>query len=333
MTPAARIGWPFLVAPLLLTGSAGAGDPPLVLEATIPLPDVDGRIDHMAVDLAHDRLFVAELGNGTVDSIDITSRKRSGRIAGLREPQGIGYLPARDLIVVANAGDGSVRLYTATTLAPVGTIDLGEDADNVRVDATTGQVLVGYGAGGIAVIDPARPAKIADVALPAHPEGFRYDATTGRLYVNVPDRQQIDVLDRKTGQRVAAWSPPEMRSNFPMALDAAAGRIAIGYRSPARLVELNTADGTITGGVPICGDTDDVFFDARRDRYYVSCGEGAVDVVDRTAAGLAHRDQIRTASGARTSLFVPELDRLFVATRAGWFGGDAAILVFRPASR
>ncbi|MDG3439154.1 YncE family protein [Nitrospirillum amazonense] len=329
--PSARAGWPVLAALLiLLTGSAGAGDPPLVLEATIPLPDVGGRIDHMAVDLAHDRLFVAELGNGTVDSIDITSRKRSSRITGLKEPQGIGYLPARDLIVVANAGDGSVRLYTATTLAPAGTVDLGEDADNVRVDATTGQILVGYGAGGIAVIDPARPAKIADVALPAHPEGFHYDAATGRLYVNVPDRRQIDVLDRKTGQRVAAWSPPEMRSNFPMALDAAAGRVAIGYRNPARLTELSTADGAVTGSIPTCGDTDDIFFDAVRSRYYVSCGEGAVDVIDRTPEGLVHHDRIRTVSGARTSLFVPELDRLFVAARAGWFGGDATILVFRP---
>ncbi|ASG24858.1 hypothetical protein Y958_26615 [Nitrospirillum viridazoti CBAmc] len=304
----------------------------MVLEATIPLPNVGGRIDHMAVDLAHDRLFVAELGNGTVDSIDIARRKRSGRITGLKEPQGIGYLPARDMIVVASAGDGSVRLYAGATLMPAGTVDLGDDADNVRIDTATGTVLVGYGAGSIAVIDPARPAKIGDLPLRAHPEGFRYDVSAGRLYVNVPDRQQIDVLDRGTGRQIAAWSSPDMRSNYPMALDGAAGRIAVGYRSPARLVEMKAADGTVTGSIPLCDDTDDVSFDAKRSRYYVSCGEGAVDVINRTPDGLVHRDRIKTASGARTSLFVPELDRLFVAARAGWFGGDAAILVFRPAS-
>lgn len=320
------------MALLFLTGSAGAGDPALVLEAIIPLPNVGGRIDHMAVDLAHDRLFVAELGNGTVDSIDIARRKRSGWITGLKEPQGIGYLPARDMIVVASAGDGSVRLYAGATLMPAGTVDLGDDADNVRIDTATGTVLVGYGAGSIAVIDPARPAKIGDLPLRAHPEGFRYDVSAGRLYVNVPDRQQIDVLDRGTGRQIAAWSSPDMRSNYPMALDGAAGRIAVGYRSPARLVEMKTADGTVTGSIPLCDDTDDVSFDAKRSRYYVSCGEGAVDVINRTPDGLVHRDRIKTASGARTSLFVPELDRLFVAARAGWFGGDAAILVFRPAS-
>lgn len=315
------------------TASAGpdrARESALLLETIIPLAGVGGRIDHMAVDLPHGRLFVAELGNNTVDVIDVAGRTRVGRIAGLKEPQGVGYLPARDLVAVANAGDGSVRFFHGADLTPAGTVPLGDDADNVRVDPETGEVLVGYGAGAIAIIDPERPAKAADLPLAGHPEGFRYDPASGRVYVNVPDKRQVAVLDRKTGRDVGNWTFPDARSNFPMALDEAGGRVAIGFRSPARLVEVDAASGAMAGSAAICGDTDDVFFDAKRGCYYVSCGEGAVDVVDRTGNGLVRRDRIKTASGARTSLFVPELDRLFVAARAGGPGADAAILVFRP---
>ena len=127
---------------------------PLVLERTIPLTGVAGRIDHMAVDLARKRLIVAELGNGSVDVIDLTAGHVVHRIEGLREPQGVGYAASSDTIAVASAGDGSVRLFRGDDFAPIGMISLGEDADNVRVDSRTGRVLVGYGNGGLAVLDP-----------------------------------------------------------------------------------------------------------------------------------------------------------------------------------
>src|SRR5438105_209999 len=91
-----------------------AAEPPLTLERTIPLEKVSGRIDHMAVDVAGKRLFVAELGNGSVDVIDLQSGKPIERISDLKEPQGVGYAADQDLLVVASAGDGSVRFYRGT---------------------------------------------------------------------------------------------------------------------------------------------------------------------------------------------------------------------------
>src|SRR3954449_1263989 len=123
---------------------AGEIQAPLVLERTIPLAKVSGRIDHMAVDLRRGRLFVAELGNNTVDVVDIAAGHVIHRIDGLREPQGIGYAPAVDIIAIANAGDGSVRFYKGEDFSPAGKADLGDDADNVRVDARSGRFLVGY---------------------------------------------------------------------------------------------------------------------------------------------------------------------------------------------
>ena len=305
---------------------------PLVLERTIPLPDVSGRIDHMAADLRRGRLFVAELGNGSVDTVDLASGRVIHHVTGLKEPQGVGYDPATDLLAVASAGDGSVRLFRGEDLQPAGTIALGEDADNVRLDPRSGHLVVGYGSGGLATLDPRRQAVVGTVKLPAHPEGFQLDLDAGRAYVNVPDAGQVAVVDLRAGKLVAGWRVPDgLQANFPMALDAAAGLLATVFRSPARLVLLDTRTGAVTTTLPTCADADDVFIDPRRRRLYVSCGEGAVDVVQQDPAGDRLLARIRTRSGARTSLFVPELDRLFVAARAGVLGTDAALLVFRPA--
>ena len=330
----ANFGKALALAALLGMLSIGghAADRPLVLERTIPLDGVEGRIDHMAVDLGRKRLFVAELGNDTVDAIDLDSGKVVHRLTGLGEPQGVAYLPGSDLLVVANGDDGSVRMFQGEDLAPAGSIALGGDADNVRVDPGTGRVLVGYGDGALAIIDPLRRSRIGDVELAAHPESFQLDPQAGRVFVNLPDARQIAVIDLASRRPVASWTVPGLRSNFPMALDEGASALAVVYRDPPRLVLINPRSGAVIQNLETCGDADDVFFDAKRQRIYVSCGSGAVDVVRKDATGLHPVDRIETSSGARTSLFVPELDRLFVGVRAGWLGSKASILVFRPAS-
>ena len=131
--------------------------------------------------------------------------------------------------------------------------------------------------------------------------------------------------------QTATWRVHGMSANFPMAWDEANRTVAVGFRNPARLALLDSDTGLLKATLSTGGDADDVFFDERRKRIYVSCGSGSVDVFQ--GEGQAYRlvDQVATRSGARTSLFVPELDRLFVAERAGILGSEAALLVFRPA--
>jgi hypothetical protein len=310
------------------TSAAGAAAPPapLALERTIPLAGVSGRIDHMAIDAKGRRLFVAELENGSVEAVDLSSGKSLGRINGLREPQGLGYLPASDEIVVATGGDGMVRFYRASDLALRGTIKLGEDADDVRVDARTGRVLVGYGKA-LAVIDPAARAVVHSIPLPAHPEGF--EPLGDRAFVNLPGAGAVAVLDIASGREVARWPNPGPQFNFPMAVDGAADRVAAVYRLPAKLVLFNGHSGRVEQALDACGDADDLYFDAGRGRLYVTCGGGAVDVFRKAPSGYAHEARIPTRGGARTGLFSPRLDRLYVAARAG-AGGPSAILVYRP---
>lgn len=315
---------------LAISSAAAESQAPLVLERVVVLKNVSGRIDHMAIDLARKRLFVAELGNGTLEVFDVAAGTVIRRIEGLKEPQGVAYSEKADMIAVASAGDGTVRFYRGEDFAPAGMVDLGHDADNVRVDPKTGNFVVGYGGGALALIDPVRKAKLNDIRLPAHPEGFQLDVERGLAFVNVPDAQQIAVVNLAGGPAPVGWRVPGARANFPMAYDAERRELAIVFRSPAELVVMDTNTGGVKQRLPACGDADDVFFDSRRARIYVSCGSGEVASWRRDGASYKSLPPVKTASGARTSLFVSALDRLFVAQRAGLLGSTAAILVMRP---
>ncbi len=320
---------------MALAGTAGqasaqsADTGPLQLETKIPLGDVRGRIDHMAVDLKRQRLFVAELGNDSVGIVDLPNRKLISRIPGLKEPQGVGYEPSTDMLYVANAGDGSVRLFAGSDYKTAGRIELGGDADNIRVDTAAKRVLIGYGSGALAVIDPSTRGKVGDISLKAHPEAFQIDPDTSQIFVNVPDARGIAVVDRVSQKQIGEWPLADRGANFPMALDPVRRQVLVIFRAPAALGVFSMTDGKRMATAETCGDADDLFIDAKRARVYVSCGAGFLDVLEPKEATYRRIARIPTVSGARTSLFVPEMDRLLVAVRAS-SGEPAAIWMFRP---
>jgi DNA-binding beta-propeller fold protein YncE len=311
------------------SGAQSPEIPLLSLEAKIGLGEVKGRIDHMALDPLRNRLFVAELENNALGIVDLGEHKVVRVITGLTEPQGVGYEPSTDTLYIANGGDGSVRLYRGADYAESGRIDLGHDADNIRIDPGTQRVLVGYGAGGIATIDPATRSKIANFPLPAHPEGFQLDRKNNQILVNVPRARAIAVLDGGSGQPKALWPMKESGANFPMALDEDAQRVLVAFRSPGRLAVFSARDGESIASVELCGDADDLFVDAKRSRIYVSCGEGFLDIFDARAGDYRRLARLPTARGARTSYYVPSLDRLVLAVRAASLE-PAAVWVYRP---
>jgi len=316
-----------IVASRLVAQPADTGA--LQLETKIPLGDVRGRIDHMAVDLARQHLFVAELENNTVGIVDLTNRKVVRTIQGLKEPQGVAFVPSMGTLYVANAGDGTVRIFMGPEYAAMAQIDLGDDADNIRVDNVANQLIVGYGSGGLAVIDIASFRKIADIPLSVHPEGFQLDPSSNQIFVNLPKSRAIAVVDRQSGKQTASWPMRIGAGNFPMALNHDSGQILVAFRTPASLGVFSIKDGALLASPEICGDADDVFIDAKRRRVYVSCGEGFIDVLDSQGSAYQRVARIPTVAGARTSLFVPEMDRLSLAVRAS-SGEPAAVWIFRP---
>jgi DNA-binding beta-propeller fold protein YncE len=287
---------------------------------------VRGRIDHMAVDLKRQRLFVAELGNDSVGVVDLANRSVVRTLVGLNEPQGVGYEPSTDTLYVANARDGSVKLFDGNAYKATGQIELGSDADNIRIDSAAKRVVIGSGDGALTFVDPSNRSKVQSAPLKAHPESFQI--VQDRIFVNLPNSHAVAVVDGNSGKQIASW-PMDKGGNFAMAVDRDRNQLLVAFRSPAQLAVFATSDGKSVATTETCGDVDDLFVDAKRDRVYVSCGAGYVDVFETNATAYGRIGRIPTATGARTSLFVPEMDRLLVAVRAG-LAGPAAIWVFKP---
>ena len=298
------------------SGNADAGTQPATLKLvqTIPLPGVTGRFDHFAIDAKGHRLFVAALGHNTLEVLDIAAGQRLKSIAGLHKPTGVLYLASPNQIGVANGDDGTFKLFDGSSYELLKSLGALDDADNVRFDAKAGTIYVGYGAGALAVIDAATMKQTGSIKLPAHPESFQLEAQGPRIFVNVPDAQQIAVIDRQKQSATARWPMTEFRDNFPMALDEANRRLFIGCRKPARLVVFDTTTGKSVTDIEISGDTDDLSYDAARKRLYLSCGEGFVDVVAQRDADHYERiERIATVPGARTSFYSSQLNHLWLA--------------------
>jgi hypothetical protein len=316
-------------AAAIFATTAWGDNMPLELESQIPLGQVQGRIDHLAVDVARQRLFVAELGNNTVGVVDLEHHTLLRTLTGFHEPQGVGYEPTTDTLYVANAGDGAVQLFQGDDLNPVGQIELGQDADNIRIDPNTHRVIVGYGSGALAVIDSVSRKKVADIKLKGHPESFQLSADGGQAFVNVPDAHEIAAVIFAQGKQTASWAPGLLLSNYPMSLDQAGKRIHVVFRHPATLAAFDTQTGKKLYSSDTCSDSDDVFFDAKRSRVYVSCGEGLIEVIADQGTSYVRQAKLPTIGGARTSLFVPQLDRLFLAVRANG-QAPAAVWIYKP---
>jgi YVTN family beta-propeller protein len=295
-------------------GQTGTSDP-LKLDATIAMPDVQGRIDHLAIDLNGQRLFVAALGNNTVEVIDLKKDQRVHSIPGLAEPQGIAYIPSSNLVFVANGKDGSVRAFDASSWKMLNSLAYGDDADNLRIDPGSGHVWVGYGGGALGEFNE-KGTKIADIRLDAHPESFQLEKNGSRIFVNLPGSRKIAVVDRKTRTVLSSWGTGGPLANFPMALDEKDHRLFVVTRLPARLIVLDTESGHRITSLSVVGDCDDVFFDRRRNRIYAIGGEGGISVFQQQDADHYNEiARIKTASGARTGFFSADLNKLFLAMR------------------
>lgn len=327
-----RFGWLALLASVSLMPAARSALPPVPVNgfgivAIIPLPGVSGRIDHLAYDPVDQLVFVAELGNNTVAVVNVATRQVEKRITGFTEPQGVAYSAMLERLYVASA-DGTIKSFRRDGFIPDKTVDIGADADNVRADDDARRLYVGHGDGALAVLDAKTLASIADIPLRAHPESFQLVPGDARIVVNLPHANEIALVDRTSTKPVGRWPNEALKANYPLAIDAQNGRVLSVFRQPARIVSRDLARGAIAANEPTCADADDVFVDERRQRVYVVCGEGVVEVLSNPA--LQRIARLPTSPGARTGLFRADADRLFVAARANG-ASPAALWVLAPA--
>lgn len=286
----------------------------LSLRKIIALPDISGRIDHMAFDIDGNRLFVAASEDNKVEIIDISTSKPVDSITGLNYPQSVLYIDEFKYIVVSSSGDGTVQFYKSDSLVRFRTINLGNNADYMRYDPDLRQIFVGYGDGALAVIDASDGHVIGNIKLSGHPGSFALDRTGKQIFVNIPSSGQIAVIDRTKYVQTVAWKVKNLTGNYPLALDNNNSRLFIVFRDPAMLLVIDSNNGNEVAEINCIGDADDIFYDEANRNIYISGGDGGIDVISQDDADhYTFVSRTSTAEGARTSLLVQERQSIYVA--------------------
>ena len=300
-----------------------------ILVQTIVIPNVNGRIDHMAIDTRNQKLFVAELENNSLDVIDLKAVKRihsinnNDNVRLLNEPQSVVFIPELGRIFVSNGQDGTVDVFDAKSFSLIKKIKLpSDDADNMRYDPNSKLLYVGYGEGSLGIINATNYNIVGNIPLNGHPESFQIEyekqipsGQKQRIFINVPQSNSIEVVD-DIQKRIASktWPISNAQNNFPMALDEANHRLFVGTRDPPKLMVFDTNSGKAISVLNIANDADDIFYDAAKKQIYVSSGEGFINIFQQHDADHYNAIvSVPTAQGARTSLFVPELHRFYLA--------------------
>ncbi|MBN8838455.1 MAG: YncE family protein [Sphingobacteriia bacterium] len=301
----------------------------LSLINTIKFSDIKGRIDHFTYDLQNGKIYIAALGNNTVEEIDIKNFTRTHTIQNFSEPQGIVYLPKKRCIAVANGANGKCDFISTKSYDKIKSIQLDDNADNIRYDSLNEKIYVGFGNGGIAIIDADTFDLINTIPLVAHPESFQIEYSTNKMYVNIPDKKMIAVIDLIKNKVVEQRLVEEASSNFPMSINQDSHLLFIGCRNPSKLLIQDSYTGKSKTSIPISSDVDDIFFDKVRKRLYISCGEGSVNIIEQKNINeYSLLEKMITHSGSRTSLFIPEFNYFIVASPSK-INRDAQLLIYK----
>jgi DNA-binding beta-propeller fold protein YncE len=311
---------PFLVTSASLAQNSAGG---FSLAKSIPMPGVQGKFDHSAVDVKGKRLFVAATGNKSVEVLDLNSGQWINRIAGIGKAQGIYYVPDFNLLIATDGIGAAAKFYKGDTLAPLQTVSLSADADYVTYDPVGKRFFVAHGGddaghdyGEIAIIDAATLKIVSSIRTAGHPEAMKLD-NQSHLFVNVPDANHIAVADPATAKVTSTWPLTNAKKNVPMALNEKDGRLYIATRDPGLFFAYDSSSGKIVASIPTVGGADDMAYDPRRRQIYVSGGDGYVAVIHVDDADH-YREIGRLATGpnAKTSLFAPEFNSIYVAVPA-----------------
>ena len=313
--------------------------PALKLVQTILLPEIDGRIDHFAIDVKGRRAFLAALAKNTIEVVDL----RVGRVIhtgpGFAKPQGVLFVPQFNKLFVASGADGSVKTLDGTTLAVIHAASVSLGADAIGYDPRSKDMYVGSGGadankeqGDLTVFNVANGAQVAALVTDAHAGGSVVEGHGERVFVLVPEKAEVVVLDRKTRAQEAKWTIPGIQKDVAIALDEKGHRLFLGVRTPASIVVLDSDSGAVVASVPTVATLDGLAFDSATRRIYTSGGEGFVDVTQQIDADhYEHIARIPTGPIARTSVFVPDWRRLYVAVpRDNERGAELRVLEVVP---
>jgi DNA-binding beta-propeller fold protein YncE len=316
----------------------GAENSPLKLVQTIPMPGVQGRLDHFGLDVKGKRIFVAALGDNqnTVEVLDLGSGKRVASIPGQSKPQGIFYSADVGKVFVANGDDGTCKIFRSNDFKLISSLPVGTDADHVGYDPATKYLYVGIGdakSGALSVIDTRTNAHVGDIKTDARPGGIKIEKSGGRrIFVTLAGSTKLGVVDKTKREEIGTWPITGGGGSVALALDESHHRLFAGIRNPPLMTVLDTQSGKQISQVEGVAGIDDLWYDAGRQRVYASGGRGfdAGFVYVYKQKDPDHYElegKVATAPGAGTSLWAPDFERLYVAAPASETQ-NAAVLVF-----
>jgi hypothetical protein len=289
-------------------------EPPLERVATIALKGPVGGLDHLALDAKRGRLFVANTVNGSLDIVDLKAGRLLKQVPGQGRIRGVAYSPEADRIFVGNGDGGVCNTFDGESYELLKTVSLGVDADNVRYNPRTRRIYVVHADNELSVIDAADYTLRSPIALPKSLGAFQLEATRPRMYINAKEEGVVVALESNTDRIIDRFNVAPAGINAALAIDEPNHLLFVGCRRNPSVVVMNSDNGKFIDRVPIPGDVDDIYFDARRGRIYASCGEGAIAVIQQiTADRYASLATVPTVEGARTSLFNPDGGYLYLA--------------------
>jgi len=316
---------------LALGADVTAAEPAtLELLQTIPLKGVAGRLDHVAIDRAHARLFVANLSNNSLDIVDLKAGKLIKQILDQKKIQGIAYSPELDRIYVGNGTAGTCNVFDGREYQLLKSISL-PGADNVRYLAGRRLVYVGHAEKKLTAFDEETYEVKATIELPGRPEGFQLETKRPLLYMNTVEPTRLVVVD--TDKNEVRHSHPLKLADraYPLAVDEANHRLFLGCRDKPSVVVLNSETGEEVTSIAIPADIDDLFYDAKNKRLYASCGAGSLAVLrQRDADHYETLETIPTTKLARTCFFDPAGERLYLLVPRQEGEDGPSIRVYRP---
>ena len=261
-----------------------------------------GAWDYVTFDSDNHRLYVPRTTDTMV--IDADSGKVIADIPGQKRVHGVALVPKVGRGFISDGGgEGAILVFDLKTNAVLGRISAQPDADGIIYDKNSDRVLVVSGDGGVLMTlkpDVALPdGKIEQtIELGGAPEFLAADPT-GKVYINLMDKNMVAVVDLKQAKVVSRWPVAPGGAPVGMSIDIEKHRLFIGCRNPQKLIIMSTDDGKVLAALPIGSGVDATKFNDSR--IFASCGDGKLHVVQETSSGTFNMVQtVQTPAGART---------------------------------
>ena len=307
---------------------------PMKLVATTPLPGFTGDFDHFGVDLKGKRLFLTAEDHQTVEVFDLDG-KHITSITGFGQPHAIHFMPdVNKFIVTDGDGFGAAELVSGENYKILDKITLPPEVDGAVYDPVKKYYYVESGSPvkdsadhKINVIDTKTFKLVGDITVPGtHSEAMAVTRDGKKMYVNLSTPKEVGVVDLNTRQVVARWPITGAETPNSMALDEPHHRLFIATRNPPKFFVFDTDSGKIVTSAPISAFNDDMWFDVARKRFYLSGSETTTVLSQKDADHYEQVAEVKTGYRGKTSVYVPELNRYYVAL-SGKFKQDAQLAI------